>query len=50
MSEHDEFTATPPLTAAEDPERAGGLSPDADTEEFVVRAPEPAHRLARPPG
>ena len=47
MSERDEFTATSPITAVEDPERAGGLGPDEDPDEFVVRALERAQRVAR---
>ena len=47
MSEHDAFTATSPITAVEDPERAGGLGPDEDPDEFVVRALERAQRVAR---
>ena len=30
MSERDEFTATSPITAVEDPEGAGGLGPDEE--------------------
>ena len=47
MSERDEFTATSPITAVEDPEGAGGLGPDEDPDEFVVRALERAQRVAR---
>ena len=47
MSERDEFTATSPITTVEDPEGAGGLGPDEDPDEFVVRALERAQRVAR---
>ena len=47
MSERDEFTATSPITAVKDHEGAGGLGPDEDPDEFVVRALERAQRVAR---